>query len=417
MTETKTTESVNYLDALLEHKVKCILIPIALGIVGFFTSALLPKTYEAQAGVAVTNVDFGINQMNLRGLPVKGLLAFFKSGNVVEKAMSEFKLTDDPYNCTRYEFHHDVLDVETPRDTQTIEIRVKLREAGLASEVANYVALQGVKDYTQEMKKQYDDMLTLLQTETTANQAELKTTESALEKFHSEKKLETLRSQMKVQQDMLVARNSRREHIETELPGLEQLIASYEQSLAKEEKIIPLERSVARNPLLQQALAKQQGKPVEELTQLTMKESQFNPVYLRVSAELIEAVAKRESLKAELKAIKQSGDAAQKLLTTLQPELAGGERELRGLEFTRDRTKDAVAMSLDKLQDKRTVGIWPPQHLTVLAGSPPDKPYFPNRKLIALITLLAGFVLMWGLAIFLETPRPERPHESKINQG
>lgn len=401
MTEPRTVD-VSYLRALAGHKTMCVLVPLALAGAAFLGTLAMPRMYRAEAAAAITTIDFGVNQMNFRGVPSLGLVSFFQSGDQVEKVIREFKLSDPPYGYSRHDFMNAVLSVTAPRETNVIGVAVKLSDPELAAKVADYIAENGIRAYNEEMERQHQEMIQGLGDETQLKRTELTDAERKLQEFQAKAQVETLRTRVTVQQALLGERETRMNKIRIDLAGVNEKLKTLREALAKESPLVDLKTILAKDPVLQQALARQAGKPVEDLTQLGLLESVVNPVYVSTAKLTTQAAAQQSSLQAELVAAQDAAKAGDELLSKLAADLAGAEREQRELVFTRDRAVAAANMSMERWQDKKTLAIWPPHRMTLLRASIPDKPYWPKKATFTLSALLVGFVAMWALAIFLD---------------
>ena len=409
MTEQSTQERLNYLQILFRYKIICFAVPIVLAAGAYVVAMFLPKWYSAETTVTVTRIDLGPAEMNLSDIPVKSLRSYFQSGELVRHVMERFGLGEEPYNISRYEFYADLLEVSSPRESETITIEVRLPAPNLAAEVANTIAARGVEAYNHEMRQQLVEMIDELTQQAEAAQTRLTAAETLLEQFQATSDINRIRSQIHVELERHPDRQERRDELALQLAAVTQLAESYRQSLAELPETVELRQRLADDgPAYQQMLARLADTSAEQLLELEMIATEPSPVHQRIQENYVEAMAHQQELAAGLAATDAEIAQGEANLTRLSTELALLERQERELDFARERAADAAELSLERLQRRRTVGLWPPRRMNAIFANVPDRAYWPKKTLVAVTTLLVSFAVMWIVAIAIENRRALR---------
>lgn len=408
-----------HLRSVSRHWKLCVLPAIVVALGSYAASYLFPKSYQAQAVVASINVDYGSNEMNLRGLPLRALAEFFRQGQTVSEVMAKFNLDKPPYNYDLDGFYREVLTVEATKLNETIVVQARINSSELAQQVANEIARRGCENYRTEMQTQYKAMLKYMEDEAAASGKQLAQAEADLEKQQLDARIDTLRNQVRVQLELQASRSHRRASIVEEMASLQGLlnkqqattwednpfikdanktlrqaeddlvkfedanrvkplrkevdvqlaslgdrvrrigqlgieiaytaekIKCLEAKLAAEPVTIKTDRQLARDPLLQQTLAKLLGKPVPELADLNMIQSQVNPVYSSVKHDLITAQGQYAADTVELTATIQEQKDAQDKLASMQQQLTHAEYQQRDLTLKRDMAIELVKAAVN----------------------------------------------------------------------
>jgi capsular polysaccharide biosynthesis protein len=241
-----TPTYVEYLRILLKRWRLCLLPSAGAALAAVLIILVVPGKYQAETVIATTNVEVSAGHMSLHGLPLKALVEFFRNRESFQQVMKEFNLHKAPYGYDVGTFSRNVVQVDTPRLAETIVIRVTLRSAELARDVANRLAEVGSEKYFGEMQSQYANMLKHLEEEAKAAKKELSDAEVALEKRQADGKVETLRERVKVLLGLLVDWEKLQAEMERDLSSVTERVKS----------IIPEDSSWENNPVIKDAMAR-----------------------------------------------------------------------------------------------------------------------------------------------------------------
>lgn len=396
---------VSFLGALARHKVLCLVVPIVVAAVAAGGAFLIPKTYEAKAVISLVNIDLGANQINMRLPPPKDLAAFFRTGAMIDSLHEKFKgrLPANSHKNALYS----AFSVNSAKDSSTIEIRTVFNDAELAAEVATFIAETGTKDYLERFRGTYSLMIQDLQRQGADTLVEADKAESAYRDFVTASNVDSFRRRVESLRSLRNEQETRKAKLAVELAKVQGEIQTWEQAASSQPPLVQIKRSLAANAELQQATAKATSRPVEDLLGLTLMDSVVNPLYVQIQSALANARSLEQSLVAEKKALEDVTKKAEEELSDCQQRLTEAESRLRELDFRREQAKVAARTAANRLNERLTVGMWPPQNVTIVPAYPPVGPAWPNKKLITASAFIAAFVLMWLVAAVIEGHRRE----------
>jgi len=161
--------------------------------------------------------------------------------------------------------------------------------------------------------------------------AELEKIRADREAFRKTARIETLRAEIDVQQELKSLRETNRATLTQQQVALKAKIEAVRKSLADESPTIRLDRKLVRDSAFQQALAALSGKALQELLAMNMTESVVNAVYVSLKTDLASTQASLEETSGQLVAIDKAAVAGDKGLSDLRERLFGRERELEAL--------------------------------------------------------------------------------------
>jgi len=395
------SQSFDYFGILFRHKRLCLLAPIALTAVACLVSFLLPKWYLGEAVVVISGMRRGQNEIETTLLSTREVARIFQNGSVISQVIKDFQLDAD-YGLDREMFERRLLSVDVPRVGNTVSVEVKMPTPQLAREVTNKLVTSARDEFLQQLRARYTELLENLQNESSSTRKKLEEAEDELQEFEAEAKIETLRRRVSVQQKLLASQDRQRAELEISLSGVRDRIKTYEELFAKEKEFIELDRILAKNPLMQQALARETGRKPEDLMHLKLKETIINASYMQIKSALISGRAEEKEIVAKLSAIDKASEAGETLLAKLQEELAHQESQLRRRNFERDRAAASASMAIHDLEELKLVPAWPLQHLVIIPASMPVKPHSPRPIRNSAAALAVSLLLTWGVAVLLD---------------
>ncbi len=101
---------------------------------------------------------------------------------------------------------------------------------------------------------------------------------------------------------------------------------------------------------------------------------------------------------------------ADETLKALEGDLFKAERALSELTFDRDKKQEASRVVSEELAKQQSIPVWPPQQVLLIRAPVPDRPYWPRKGLMAVVTLIGSFLLLWTLAVYLDSVARKGPH-------
>ncbi len=381
------------------------MVPSILATAGVFIYvSLLPRTYQAQAIVTSTNVQ----ETDLKSMPTLALAEFFRKGDILEQILREANLDKPPYKLTLDDFCKDVLQIDTPRGNETIDIAVRLPSAVLARDVANVVAHKGVDTYLQNIQAPFELVLHSLKEEEANSLSQLAQAESTLEEFEAKSHLPMLRQDVESKLAAKADRIARRARKSVDSAAKTEHVRSLTEAVKSEPVTVSLDRQLAQNPEVERILEKIMGKSGQELMGLHLGEMVLNPVHYLTRRDLLTAQAEEAELKAELGAIDQAELEGDSQLVGLHQNLVVAEEHLRELTFQRDQALSLAKMSQEALRQKKLRYISPPQILAIISAAIPTRPIASGRVQYAIGAFIACFAILSMIAVLLEARSSRR---------
>ena len=186
-------------------------------------------------------------------------------------------------------------------------------------------------------------------------QAELAKAQADLEAFRKRSRIDTLRAEVAVQQELKSKREADRTGLKSQQAGIREKIDALKKLLAEESPTVKLDRSLVKDPAFQQALAKLTGKAVEELLALTMTESVVNRVYVALREALANATSEDRRMTGQLAAMGQAAKEGDVKLAVLQDRLFTQERELAALTLQQELASKRVLGAAEAVAQDRGV--------------------------------------------------------------
>lgn len=186
--------------------------------------------------------------------------------------------------------------------------------------------------------------------------ARLKAAEGAWEAFQRESRLEVLKRQLGGYADRVADIRKRLETLATDRARIQARLQEAEAELAKEPKVLVLERELAADPAVLALVA--QGRDLASIAGLKLKNQELNPTHLKLLSTALDLRADLKALEAEEKALKEEEGRLVPQVEDLQRRIAEEEnrkaRILTELDVARD-LYNAVyryAENLKRLADK-----------------------------------------------------------------
>jgi len=268
--------------SLLRHWKLCLASPVAVGIAAYLVTFALPKSYTAEARVMSAAIDFGGQQIGLRALSARGLEGFFRRPENVEEVIRRFGL-DQQYGYDAARFLDEAVEIEVPREADTVMIRAELPVAALSRDVAEAIARRGVASYVTEMVAEYERMEEKLQERASSTEGEYKQAEQELSRLQGETAPEVLRSRLDAGLEQWAAWHARRDALELEIAVLAAQADVHRKELEGGALAESFRKSLTQRARLNEALS-ELGRIEEELLEERL-ESQVAAVEQRIATE------------------------------------------------------------------------------------------------------------------------------------
>ncbi|WP_038055510.1 Wzz/FepE/Etk N-terminal domain-containing protein [Thermus amyloliquefaciens] len=185
----------------------------------------------------------------------------------------------------------------------------------------------------------------------------LKAAEAAWQAYQRESQLAVLKQQLGGFADRVASIRQRLEKIPTERAILQKRLAEAEAELAKEPKLLALEREVVADPAVAAAIAR--GGDLQALVGLKLKNQELNPTHQKLLFTALD-------LRADLGALEREEEALSAEVRRLEPEVQSLQERIAEEEARRAR----LATELDVARDIYNAVYRYAENLKRLAGKP-----------------------------------------------
>jgi uncharacterized protein involved in exopolysaccharide biosynthesis len=262
-----------------------------LGVAGWLIKGV---TYQSTVTLAVNQPRSGVSPIS-----TASYRALFENASVASAAIQKAGLTRGGEPMEPDYFMRYVLGVNERRNTNLIQILIRLKDPQLAADVANDVAARAVAlgqrlsqqdgvSLRDQLKSQRDDALKTL-----------REAEKALLEYKQLNRIEMARTDV----DSLIRQRSTLLAIEVELSSERaKLAAATAEQNARSAKL-SLERRIDQDPTVLEAARSQGGTDGKSLLGLGLKTEEPNPTYLRLDSEVAMTRTKVAQLEKQRQAI------------------------------------------------------------------------------------------------------------------
>jgi uncharacterized protein involved in exopolysaccharide biosynthesis len=204
---------------------------------------------------------------------------------------------------------------------------------------------------------------------------------------------------------------SRRTDLSVSMRRAETELAQIQTELRRQQRIVALSKSITADPFLHQAASEVTRRGVVELSTLTLKSEELNPVHVTLDRARSEAAVRVAALKAERDQVRQENTRLDGELAVVRDTLAG--QQLRQTQLLR--AQGNARQVYDVLQLRREEAAVAAATLAgslriVVEAAVPFEPVGPNvartLALAALVGLIAGTMLAFAIEYVTLRTRP-----------
>ncbi|QWK22938.1 Wzz/FepE/Etk N-terminal domain-containing protein [Thermus antranikianii] len=171
--------------------------------------------------------------------------------------------------------------------------------------------------------------------------ARVKAAEAAWQAYQRESQLNVLKQQLGGFADRVASIRQRLEKIPTERAVLQRRLAEAEAELAKEPKLLALEREVVADPVVAAAIAR--GGDLQALVGLKLKNQELNPTHQKLLFTALDLRADLAALDREEQALRDEEARLQPQVASLQERIAEEEAKRSRLSLELDVARDIYA--------------------------------------------------------------------------
>lgn len=368
-----------------------------------FTSAvlsffILPPIYEAKALLLVTqasdklnisrntdNLDSLISSLSrIPQLTMNTYVDQLKSEVLMQRVIDKLGMDKDIYNPVLFS---KIIEAKALKDSNIIELKVREKDAALASKIANTLSAQYLELISEKNQEQMSRSVVFLTKQADATEKELKQLISKLKIFEMESGGIALLEQQFQAKTLDLAKfqsllNDARVDLSQAEAGKERL----ERELAGTPKKVSVMKAVdgSKTPVASEEINQLYNALSQELNQKTGK-----------ATESLARIATLENIISELMG---DIDNTQRQLVSTKSEREQLEAEKKRLESARN----LFAEKITQTQIAKSIDLGGTAIVVVSAALVPGEPVKPNKKLNIALAFILGLMLSVALAFLME---------------
>lgn len=384
----------------------------ALAAAALLVSLLSHKIYRATTYLVVSESKIGSGSGDTswqQAALLPTFIPFVDNDALIREALRKFHLDRPPYKLTVYRFRRNgYLDVQIPKSTRLLELRVEFPNAELAAGLANDLAGRAVEFNERMNASDADATRRFLKAELARAQERLAGAAAERVSVQQAARMEDRDKELGIllaEKDRL---STRLEQLRLELAQDQSKTTTLEQALRSQPRTYLLKKSVMADRFLEHAAEqlKLSGQPLsmtEESLNTTRQDIQKNLVRARVDAAAERAGM--ETAEAGLARVDQQVVTLLARLTSLRSQLENADQEY-------SLAAEAVKTASREYQNASFMVSSKSQDLKQLAPAVvPERPIRPRIVLNTLLGFLFGLLLFSALALILENLREMRLEE------
>ena len=399
------------LPAKLRPHGKWILAGAALtGVAALVISLILPKFYRASTYLLVSESKIGAAPLSgawqYALLPT--FVPFVDNDALIQQAIEHFHLDRPPYRLTLERFRQgDYLDVQIPKATRLLEIRVEFPDARLAADLANYLAQGSIA---------YNDRITASDTVATQDFLKQRMDQAATHLSAMEKRAVEVRRRSRLE-DKEKTLNILLAEKESTVSNLDQLrlalvqnddrVKTLQPLLNNEPPIIKLKKSLTSDRFLEQAVEKSGSKNADSLS---VTEETVNRNREELQRQLADSTSGASAERAGSAEAKARLEQIQAEINGLLAELAADRSEVEGATRDLQLARESYESAAREYRNAALTVTAKSQELQQITPAVvPEKPVRPRILFNTLLGFLLGLMLFGGIAWLREAFRAAAP--------
>lgn len=399
-----------------EWKLIAVITAISLLVSGVFSFFIMDPTYEAKSILMASFATDKLTAMQQNGESIEGMLDSIsaypimtiqtykeqiKNPKILQQVIDELKLGEK--GITRNGLRN-MIQLETIKDTNLIEVKVTHSNPKLASDIANTVAKKFTAFITELSRQQASKSSQFLKGQLEVEKKKLDDASLELKKqLEQPRGANELREEFNSKLQLLTGYKTQLVEKEVELNKLKAGLEAAEAELKNTPQILVTYKSVAEDPLLGQIVSEENDSSATETAKLTMKNEEVNETYLALTSKVSEYKIGVSEASKELEMIRSKIDLTQKELETIQSDLAEKEYQLdlvqRKVDLSRD-TYDAFLKKYEETTVAESTEVGDSTINLVSQAPIPEVPVGPRKMLNLAIAGVLGVMVGVFIAFF-----------------
>lgn len=397
-------------------KLIAVITAISLLVSGVFSFFIMAPTYEAKSILMASFATDKLTSMQQNGESIEGMLDSIsaypimtiqtykeqiKNPKILQQVIDELKLGEK--GITRNGLRN-MIQLETIKDTNLIEVKVTHSNPKLASDIANTVAKKFTAFITELSRQQASKSSQFLKGQLEVEKKKLDDASLELKKeLEQPRGANELREEFNSKLQLLTGYKTQLVEKEVELNKLKAGLEAAETELKNTPQILVTYKSVAEDPLLGQIVSEENDSSATETAKLTMKNEEINETYLALTSKVSEYKIDVSEASKELEVIRSKIDLTQKELETIQSDLAEKEHQLALVQRKVDLAAETYNAFLNKYEETRIAESTEVGDSTInlVSQAPiPEVPVGPRKMLNLAIAGVLGVMVGIFIAFF-----------------
>lgn len=420
-----------YIEVLLKWKWLIILLTVVAmltsGVISFF---FLPSQYEATATllvnepkVSLKNVGNSALDLLVESLSQSILMSMetykhqIKNPVLLKQVRDELGLDPEQYSIERLARS---ITVEHPKDTTLLRISVINHDPNMAKDIANTLARQFVEFIDRHSRNKLVQSTDVLKAKVEAEEQKLVEAQAEYAQFLAETRgVEELQQEQAAKISLLTAFKSQMVTKDLELASLKKALEIAREQLKDTPAVLVTNKSLSDDPYLQAVARDKLNSDTEQLSGITMKSEEVNPVYVSLQQKINDLNVSIAQLETEREGLARAIEQTSTQLESLQVELAEKkalEDKLLAKIHDLKANYDLLSQKYEEARIASTVDTGATQISLIAPALEPKFPVKPNKKLNVAVAGVLGIMVSVFLAFFVEywinsAPTAQTPKE------
>ena len=297
-----------------------------------------------------------------------------------------------------------LVELETIKDTNLINIKVTHKDPMLAAEIANTLTKVFAASITDMTRQQTSKSAQFLKEQMEIEKRNLDEATLEQKEFLSQPRgVDELRQEFDSKLLMLTTFKTQLVEKEVELNKIIAGLTASEKELKNTPQVIVTKKSVGKDPLLNQIIAEANGTSIKDAAQITMESEEINEEYISLSTKTSEYKIAVSELSREIDMIITKIDTTQKELEVIQPDLADKEHNQALIQRKVELSQGIYGTFLNKYEEIRiaeSIEIGDSTINIISQAAVPEGPTRPNKMLNLAIAGVLGIMIGAFIAFF-----------------
>jgi uncharacterized protein involved in exopolysaccharide biosynthesis len=397
-----------YFRVFARHWMLLVIAALIGAALGFAVTRTKPVLYEG----VTTLLVLPPSKVDVRTASTANFRALLENFTHSSQVITELGLDKPPFSLTPQRFHDQALQVEEVPGTNLVRVRVKLTDPRLATEASRRLAQKAVSLNAEVSRREGTSIRDLLKVHLDESSAQLKAAETQLLAFQRAAQIELLQRDT----DAMMYERGELLRLTLDIEGEKARLSSAESEISKQQRILPVGRSVMSEDALRRAAQSTRDIPanaaIDDAQKLDLSSSLLNPVYQTLEFQIASSRARLASLlqqRRELVEVKKLGGRELKELN----ELYGRNIELARLQTNYQLATRVYSDVKVRYEETRSEGVGSSAVLQVVDEAiPPDRPLSRQAAKSTGVGMVVGLMLAALVSLALDSRQLPAKHRA-----